>query len=89
MVKLIRCDAFSVRAHLADGGGQFGDDAHAVEGTPDEEHRDDEENGGQNVRDDGAVFAELPARVREFDGQLDRQQPEQRCELDDGVERDR
>src|SRR5437660_12757379 len=59
-------------------------DAHPVEGTVDEEERDDEEGRRENVGQSCAVL-----RGRQLHRKLDGEQTEERRELDDRVERDR
>src|ERR1051326_7154019 len=59
-------------------------DSHPVERAPDEEGRDEEEDGGQDVVD-RVVAAAAENRER----QLDREQAEERRELDDRVHRHR
>src|ERR1035437_2926472 len=60
----------------------FALDAHAVEATVDEYHRDREEDLGE-ARRQRVVLAVLP---RKLDGERNGQQSEQRGELDDRVQ---
>src|SRR5260221_14333271 len=59
-----------------------GVDPHGVERGPDEYQRDDQEGPGEHETQRRAAFRRGGHR------ELDRQQPEQRRELDDGIHRD-
>src|SRR5260370_30078395 len=61
------------------GSGAF--DAHPVERTVDEEERNDEEGGGENVRQAAAL------RGSQLHGKLDGEQAEESRELDDRIQR--
>src|SRR5260370_7025850 len=61
------------------GSGAF--DAHPVERTVDEEERNDEEGGGENVRQAAAL------RGSQLHGKLDAEQAEESRELDDRIQR--
>src|ERR1700754_2942782 len=77
---------FAIRAHVLDANVRLKVPAyaHAVEGAPDEEGRDEEEDRGQNV-----VERVVAAAARDRERQLDREQAEERRELDARVHRHR
>src|SRR5712692_5826163 len=62
-------------------GGRAPPDAHRVERAPDENDGDGEEGGGEEPGEAGALLG------REPDGQLHREEPEERRELDDRAHR--
>src|SRR5688572_30986726 len=74
-------------AHLCRRGSRLGFDGkldpHGVERAPDEHERDGQEHGGQDEAQRGAALGGERHR------QLDREQSEQRRELDDRIHRDR